>query len=346
MIIRLLLICAVSLVSSAVFSLGIDEATIYLPFEGTIGPELSAECWTNLGNAGLGENPGIVGTTPDAPLGTVTVNGLKGQAYDGTSQSPQTAANTYAWGLLGYDSAHSTPVEYTTTNIWSFTVTGWMKNGIPNSRICRCAAFELNYTNGDKIEIKCGKNGSFVKSEANYPADEWVFFAVTYDGTVPFVPFEGIAAEDNLKFYYGTADQPVQLSLAARSITNEPINEGWLTRDPNGSMFVIGNVNYQSTRPFTGYIDELRVWAGGPGPGRDTTVPNNYGTTWEFVLTQEELEMVRLYDAPVDNCLKVHVQGYALGGDVNNDCNVDLLDIEDMAANWLGCNDPENLDCF
>lgn len=337
MLASLLVMC---LTATTCLGLSAEDATIYLDFEGDITPAPTAAAWQNKGTANTGEYPQTVGAVGGAAFPTITANGLKGQAFDGSPWDPNATNNCYGWGLPG--TSAETGMEYATRNIWSFTVCGWIKGGQTNARIVQCAPFEVNYTADNRIEIRCHKYGSWVKSAeaGNYPPDEWRFFAVTYDGNVPF-DFD-TAEVDNITFYYGSADIPVTVDSMGKSITS-PIDQGWLTRDGTGSTLFVGSHQAEYNRIFPGQIDELRIWSAGPGPASTGADPG--GPTESWVLTQAELEAVRVLDAPVSDCTSVQAKGYNLAGDTNGDCQVDETDLQNQAGNWLGCNNPESPTC-
>jgi hypothetical protein len=326
------------------FCLSVDDATIYLPFEGTIGQDPVSLCWQNKGNVSYDETPGSIGSIAGAPFCTITTDGLKGQAWDGSPLTAEAAANVYGWGFDGIGGDNDTNLEKNITNIWSFTICGWIKNGGNNQRIIRTPAVEINYYDGKELWVKIGKyTTSWMKSGENFVADgEWKFFAVTYDGTVPWDDTTGVADVNNLCIYYGTETQPVQLDSFQKSVNSN--TTGQLPRDGNGAVFTVGNAAPGSTRPFVGQIDEIRVWAGGPGPAA-IAGENPAGPTWRYVLTQDEIEQVRLFDAPVYNCEGVHVKGYGLSGDIDEDCDVDIQDLSVLVNNWLLCNDPGDVLC-
>ena len=332
----MLLICVVSLLSVN-WALGavVDEAAVYLSFEGTIDSDSNSQCWANRGTAGFGETPGVVGDDPNSILPTITTEGLNGQAYDGTALVNMGIENAYGYGEFGAQAVDpntpDTQLERSLINIWSFTVCGWLKSdGEVNLRVLRCPAFEINHHGWllqAGLDRSADPNAAFYVSTATSmhfgALDIWKFFAITYDGTTD---------ANNLKFYYGSDVGPVTLDSV------HDANTGWLTRDGDGSILILGNGGLEADRPYTGYIDELRIWADGPG---DPNVPDA-----NAVLTIEEIEQVRQYDLTVPAaCLSVHQLGYTLSGDVNNDCDVKFDDFAGFAAAWMQCNDPNDSNC-
>ena len=95
---------------------------------------------------------------------------------------------------------------------------------------------------------------------------EWVFFAITYDGS---------KTSNNLKLYAGDKKTAVTL------ITQQTVNSGAL--DANTTALTVGNEANRS-RAFAGYIDNLRLY--GTKASRDSS----------GVLTLEQLETLRADD--------------------------------------------------
>jgi hypothetical protein len=324
------MLCVVGLLFvNGTFGAVVDEAAVYLSFEGAIDSNSTSQCWANRGTAGFGETPGVVGEHIDGILPTITTDGLNGQAYDGTALTNESIENAYGYGEFGAQAIDpntpDTEVEQSLINIWSFTVCGWVKNaGKINLRILRCPAFEINH-HGWEMMIgldMSDPNAIFYEGNAsslNFAAlGTWKFFAITYDGT---------STTGNLKFYYGSDAGPVTLDSV------RDVDTGLLNRDGDGSILVLGNGGLEADRPYVGYIDELRIWANGPG---DLEQPDA-----SSVLTIEELEQVRQHDLTIPaGCASVHQLGYTLAGDINNDCHVTLDDFAALASTYLQSNNP------
>jgi len=99
---------------------------------------------------------------------------------------------------------------------------------------------------------------------------EWVFYAITWDGS---------KTKDNVKFYMGSTREAVRLiSTASLDVPME--------YDNNSHFFIgdtnVGDPNTNFTRPFDGYIDNVRV----------------YGSEYDGagILTLEQLEEIRTGD--------------------------------------------------
>ena len=59
------------------------------------------------------------------------------------------------------------------------------------------------------------------------------------------------------------------------------------------------------------------------------------------------LEAIDLLTAQVDpqTCSDVHLQGYGIPGDLNEDCHINMADLSMFAGNWLRCNHPNDPIC-
>lgn len=303
----------------------VERAAVYLPFEGEISDDPNSACWANRGSRGYMEAPLLVGDNPAGDLPTVSSDGLllKGQHYDAAHLMNMTYENAYAFGEYGAQAPGTgidTEVELALMNVWSFTITGWFRDStLDQERILNSTLTEINQR-GTINDYQVGiSDPNWYRPGADFAsAGHWRFFAITYDGTL---------TTDNFKSYYGT--------IAGEVTENGSfsLGGGRLIRDGNGSILYLGNAGNYSNRPFTGHLDEIRIWADGPGE-----LPDN-----QAALTLEQLETVRQYDLTVPTvCSEVHRKGFGLMADVNQDCVVDMYDFAEAGLNWLTCNDPSD----
>ena len=95
------------------------------------------------------------------------------------------------------------------------------------------------------MQLEINNHGPFTSGNRYVDIGEWVFFAVTYDGT---------ASTNNALFYKGSRTSPVAL---AQKLT---INQGRALA--NSNPVVIGNASADGTlsRPFDGWLDNFRVF--------------------------------------------------------------------------------------
>lgn len=135
----------------------------------------------------------------------------------------------------------------------SFTITGWINSSVKLSTSANSARI---YDNGvTKIYLSAGGmvislyngasttdySGSVATSSLWSTANQWVFYAITYDGT----------SANNLKFYYGSAAASIAGADASPTVAAN-LNLG------NG-VLDIGN-RATGDRPFAGSMDDFRIY--------------------------------------------------------------------------------------
>lgn len=218
-------------------------------------------------------------------------NGVSGQpgdwALDFTS-SPGTGNGAGFGPFARVDSDASLP---DVDGLASITLQGWFKasegfvptNGMEFMRNAdSTGGFLLKAINDGKLRLYINGESRFedvVSENADWATTgEWVFFAVTYDG---------LATENNVNFYVGGINQAVTLS------STQTLDQGVMQDD--GTRFFVSRNN----RPFKGLLDNFRVYG---------SLADSSG-----VLTQEELEAVRLADGG-----KVEVSDQWAGYDISD----------------------------
>ncbi len=135
----------------------------------------------------------------------------------------------------------------------SFTLTGWFKTDSTTSIGSNaCLINNENTSAGFKLfsnatgQLALNVNGSPVTSTGTtaYAATQsWVFFAVTYDGTI---------ASNNVKFYVGNTSTATSLNVTRSLAQGTTVN--------NTSAFSIGNLAGTNTRPFDGLMDDIAIY--------------------------------------------------------------------------------------
>lgn len=163
----------------------------------------------------------------------------------------------------------------------SFTLQGWFKSSVAINGVARLfdknsgsgnAGFQLRST-ATAGQLLLQVNSASVTSSAAYGAtNEWVFFAVTFDGT---------STTDNVKFYVGSQASEVSLVTTA--------SIGATMANPNAATLVVGNSSWLlpsgpqvNNRPFDGVMDNFRIYGALSGAGG--------------MLSLSELEGIRLND--------------------------------------------------
>lgn len=191
------------------------------------------------------------------------VSGLSGdKAFDNTASTGMGSAGT-GGRATGGDIG-------TIDSLTSFTLQGWLY--IPASTpatISGARLFEKNQDANNQFSVqyhRSGVNGAlslalgtpthsatsaFSAGNATFGTNAaWLFFAVTYDGTV---------ATDNVKFYYGTTGTSVVQLGATQTLDGGTLGS-------NTGSFIIGNLNGNS-RPWDGLLDNMRVYGATSGSG-------------------------------------------------------------------------------
>ncbi len=186
-------------------------------------------------------------------------------------------------------------------NLTSFTVQGWFNASVNSGGAARLfekfqsgsasthyLSLQLSYniTGDGSLSMRIGPGANTATTSYSSllgRTQEWIFFAVTFDST---------KSSDNLHFYAGSSAETV---LSIGSATLDP------SRLPlsNSGNLVFGNAN-DLTRPFAGYMDNLRI----------------YGSTVDGsgALTLEALEGLRTADAvPEPQTAYLLIGGTALG---------------------------------
>jgi len=286
----------------------VETARIYLPFEGEADNYEDSVAWRNRGVTSYGEGADQLGMV-SAEFPTVTANGLKDQAYDGSGLIPMTQMSTYAWGGFGQD----TMIEDAIKNCWSFTLTGWIKTDslLAQGRIFSSPPVEINYIASatgariaPRIEGSVFNNASYDTAKWGC-VGQWRFVAITYDGT---------KSVNNLHVFYGSQTESVMYDMSFDT------DWGILDDVGYGGNFYLGNSNQNANRPFVGYLDELRIFS--------TNAQNSDGA-----LSIDQIEAVRQADLGISKCV-----GGFMAGDLNYDCKVDMDDMLYLTEDWLKSN--------
>ena len=231
------------------------------------------------------------GATTDLHSGASKgVSGLAGdRAFDNTASSRMGKGDSSpnAGGIA--NQSDSDAID----KLASFTLQGWFKT-LPETTIGGFARLFDNHNDSISpqggFELYGGRNangavdpgklslvvngGQASTTTAAYPEQNtWVFFAVSYDGTL---------TTNNVKFYKGTETSQVilvnTLTLNKGTVNDEPTGLGLGNRDRRPSIPTQGR-----DRPFDGFLDNLRIFGATTGKGG--------------VLSLSELEALRNRDS-------------------------------------------------
>lgn len=203
----------------------------------------------SVGGKGVSEKPG------DHAFDLTTADGMGATTPNSTGPAGVVWSNAYGLTSL--------------SGLSSFTLSGWIKPTAAVNRSARIVASPtITLMAGVENRLSLQVNGatSTTQSEPAYDqVGEWMFFAVTYDGTREI---------DNVTYYVGFTNES---SLKEAGVTT--IAAGQLK--PFTSQFIIGNnsSNSQATRPFMGLIDAIAIHGSKTGSAG--------------ALTRDEIEAVR-----------------------------------------------------
>jgi len=185
------------------------------------------------------------GATADwhGALGT----GVSGQSADRAFDN--SAATGMGSGGLG---GRAFGVPHDTTPLDSVTFSGWFRaSGVSIGGFARLFFWDgprQVFAYPDSSLYFAADGNRSIGSDAAYTeVDEWVFFAVTFDGT---------QTTDNVRFWKGTRSNAVSL-VSTRSLPAGPF-------DPGYYQFAIGNSysNSSPTQPLDGWLDNFRLHGG------------------------------------------------------------------------------------
>jgi hypothetical protein len=137
-------------------------------------------------------------------------------------------------------------------DLLSLTLQGWLRaEGAGITDLARLITKQAGDTGflllgtGGNLDLEINNVGTTSTGARYADAGEWVFFAVTYDGT---------ATSSNVRFYRGSRNNVVVL------LETRTLNQGRALA--NSGSITIGNSNGNGalTRPFDGWLDNVRVF--------------------------------------------------------------------------------------
>lgn len=203
-------------------------------------------------------NSGTLGGTAALQNSSAVATDLHGAAGSGVSGlAGDTSLNLSS--ATGMGSGFAGPMANTgtvsLTSLKSFTLTGWINSTAQLSTLANSARIYDNgvskvylSTGGMVISLYNGTSttdyGSTAMATNNLwtSANQWVFFAITYDGTT---------TSNNLNFYYGSAAVAISSAATSTSVAaNLNLGSGALN---------IGN-RTAADRPFDGSMDNFRLY--------------------------------------------------------------------------------------
>lgn len=232
-------------------------------------PQLTMQTTTTVGGTNAPGTPtdlhsanggGVSGTTGD-------------RAFDNTITTSTGSGGRAVHGTTGTNVSDFDGID----GLQSFTLQGWFNASagaggrIMENRASN-AGWQLLYSGGAlSFEVDAATGASSARSLIEFnTTDTWIFFAVTYDGSL---------TANNVNFYKGTLDSPVALVGSTLSL-----NQGAATNE--GSRLILGNgasAGNGFERGFDALLDNVRIYGAASG---------NTGA-----LNQASLEQIRSFDA-------------------------------------------------
>lgn len=217
------------------------------------------------------------GTATDlhGPAGSGVTGITADRAFANLSPNTHGSAASAATNGFRADQADLNAID----QLQSFTLSGWFKTETAEALAGKTprlfwnhndssAGFNLQFFSGSEdLKLDVDDNSTFVNTAGNQYADKqaWVFFAVTYDGTV---------TSNNIKFYKGYRTDAeaklgtTQTTAQTKLISTHTLNRGTVGTETIG--LVLGN-RTAGDRPFDGYLDEMRI-DGGSGASNALTL--------------------------------------------------------------------------
>ncbi len=144
-----------------------------------------------------------------------------------------------------------------------------------------------------------------------------------------------------------------QTSVSAGNLTlDEDANITFELDENHGvgnGLVVSGNVILKGTisaKPLGSRVEQTYTVLRAEGEIFDETddLVDSPFVSYEIVENGNYQELQVTFFTP-ENCEDVIDGGFALAGDANNDCYVNMEDLAIMADEWVTCNDPENPEC-
>lgn len=315
-VVILLAISSLVFAEYSVFPPG-PQPAVYMDFEYHGGTADSANPAFHSKAPGNWNGTSNIGSSNVGYCGILNDGGVDGHdCLDKTSVSQWGASGAFI-GIGSDADGYDNIVEDSLDNLWSFTVCGWLKTTAAcaiggNGRIFyRKGQFEIYAPDGVntgrlalRVPAMSGTNASDItvmsQNVYNQPG-QWVFFAITYDGT---------KQSDNVNFYTAGINTPIaQCGTSAA-------NAGRLTGGEHLSIRITGGGEAFGQYAAAGYFDKFAIYA--------CSQDNDDACC----LSESRLENLRRWQLR----LPLHYND-ARPGDTNLDGDVDQDDINTITAN-------------
>ena len=150
---------------------------------------------------------------------------------------------------------------------------------------------------------------------------EWIFIVGTWQ-------LDAVANKMTTSVWYRKAGDTT--FHFATMDSNDP-NNSIINPNTSVSDIYVGSAGIDGRNGIGGYIDRLLIY---DGP-----------ITYYGQLEKLYLDTIEMLPNP-DTCVDVASRGLLMATDLNEDCNVDMQDVQQFATDWLECNDPQNELCL
>jgi hypothetical protein len=218
---------------------------------------------------GTGTTVQNTGTLTNADLNFINADSEAADLYGGAGSGVSGLASDFSFnntastgmGSEGEGGSAEASSFFTMDALASFTITGWLNTSAltgSNGNILDLYNTSGETAEGIRLTYSLSSDGSvgtlqlringetYVSSTGGgtfYSGGEWVFFAVTYDGTT---------TTDNLVYYIGSEEDSVVVNATRDS------SEGSIAF--TDTDLTLGNVEDWNARPFDGMLDNIRMF--------------------------------------------------------------------------------------
>lgn len=188
-------------------------------------------------------------TSSNSTVGTATGILISTAVYSSTTAAPVNSTGSKSlWVPNGVNSSDASfRSDAVFSNLTSFTLSGWIKLSGTGGRVMSTGGgaaeggFDL-YLNSSKLQLRVDGTDATATGDTSLGTN-WVYFAVTYDGTLTGA---------NVQYYIGDGT-----NLTADGLTT--INKAAV--DNSSYALEIGNHPFLN-RNMQGYLDNIRVYGG------------------------------------------------------------------------------------
>lgn len=226
---------------------------INIPFDEPIASATRVE--STVGGFAFATRP--IDNNNSSPFQTAAgVTGAAGDyALDFTSATRMGSGSEAGGPFAGYLSGTGQPIPPQK----SLTIAGWLKTDGARPIDNRATLFEMSSLSLNasttagaltlSVKDASSTTHSLDSTAAYNTKSEWIFFAVTFDGS--------IENGDNVTFYIGDTQSPVSIVSSGRIDSSEW--EGFSSQDVTNSIR-LGNNGSSRVRPFDGYLDNIILY--------------------------------------------------------------------------------------